>query len=275
MKQAKRVVHLKQSGELLTDKAGERWTPSGLEKSAQRIIDVQKNAERLGIAGLMVITGGGNVPDGFGRGANTRKIFGPGSMVARYADVIGRRSTTDNAIMLTAMLVDLGAPCLLVAAPNAGFEDVELGPVPTYTPEVVQAAYQGGKIVLIAGGIGLGGRTTDAAVVQYALWQAESDSKLQSVALKATKFNGVYDADPAAHPDARRYAQLSAGFMLQDYDRFSAVDRICLETLQGAGKDNIDVRLQVYAAEHSVVDALEDETLGTIITSRGIQPEFA
>src|SRR5690242_2678588 len=115
MSQAKRVVHLKQSGELLTDKPGERWTPTGLQRSAERIIEVQKNADRLGVAGLMVISGGGNVPDGFGRGANTRKIFSADSMVARYADVIGRRSTTDNAIMLAAILIDMGAPCLLVA----------------------------------------------------------------------------------------------------------------------------------------------------------------
>jgi uridylate kinase len=223
----------------------------------------------------MVISGGGNVPDGFGRGANTRKIFSADSMVARYADVIGRRSTTDNAIMLAAILIDMGAPCLLVAAPNAAFEDVELGPIPIYTPEVVAKAYHDGKVVLIAGGIGLGGRTTDAAVVSYALWQAKADPNVQSIALKATKFNGVFDDDPAAHPGARRYTGLSADFMLKDYDRFGAVDRICLETLKEAGDEDIDVRLQVYAAEHSVVQALEDEHLGTTIFSKQCAPAFA
>lgn len=270
-----RVVHLKQSGELLTDRPGERWTLNGLKRSAERIIDVQKNAARLGVAGLMVVSGGGNVPDGFGRGANTRKVFGADSMIAQYADIIGRRSTTDNAIMLTAMLKDLGAPCILVAAPHADFQDVELGEVPLYTPELVKRAYHEGKIVLIAGGVGLGGMTTDSAVVHYALWEAEADPAVQSIALKATKFNGVYDADPATSPDARRYAALSADYMLNDYERFGVVDRVCLEKLREAGHEGVAVELQIYSAEHSVVEALENERLGTMVFSQNVEPKFA
>jgi uridylate kinase len=196
-------------------------------------------------------------------------------MVIKYADAIGRRSTTDNAIMLTATLMDLGAPCMLVAAPNAGFEDVELGPIPVYTPELVGRAYKEGKIVLIAGGVGLGGRTTDTAVVTYALWQAEADGSVQSIAMKATKYHGVYDADPAKFPHARRYARLSADYMLKDYERFGAVDRMCLEVLHEAGKEHADVRLQVYDAKYSIVEALEDEHLGTTVLAQKVEPEFA
>ena len=275
MAQKPRIVHLKQSGELLTDQPGERWTLGGLKRSAERIVEVQQNAERLGVAGLMVISGGGNVPDGFGRGSNTRKVFGSDSVIAQYADVIGRRSTADNAIMLTAMLKDLHVPCVLVAAPNAGFQDVELGPIPVYSSEVVARAYAEGKVVLIAGGVGLGGMTTDAAVMKYALWQAQADPNIESVALKATKYNGVFDTDPAKNPTARQYAELSADLMLSDYERFSAVDKVCLETLSEAGKAGIDVRLRVYAAEHSVVEALEDEHLGTTIFSHAVTPAFA
>ena len=99
-----RIVHLKQSGELLTDVAGERWTPSALRKAAGRIAEVRSHASSLGVRGLLVVSGGGNVPDGSGRGANMREQFGEQSAVARYADVIGRRSTTDNTIMLAAAL---------------------------------------------------------------------------------------------------------------------------------------------------------------------------
>ena len=267
MSQAKRIVHLKQSGELLTDQPGERWTPTALRTAGERIAEVQKNAEELGVAGLMVVSGGGNVPDGFGRGAALREKFGDDSPIARYADVIGRRSTIDNAIMLSASLSDLSVPHLLLAAPGLEFSDTDLGLVAEYTPELVQTAYNEGKVVLIAGGSGKSNQTTDTAVVEYAMWQAKAQSGVPSIALKMTKYNGVFDNDPATHADAKQYAALSAAFMLSDYERFRAVDRQCLEILKQAGDDKLDVRLQVYAADYSIAQALEDEKLGTIISS--------
>ena len=89
-----------------------------------------------------------------------------------------------------------------------------------YDPELVQEAYKAGKIVLMAGGSGKGGQTTDAAVVEYALWQAAAYPAIQSIALKATKFNGVYDSDPAANSVAKRYTDIAATMMLADYERF-------------------------------------------------------
>lgn len=267
MSLGKRIVHLKQSGELLTDQPGERWTLTALDKVAERIAEVQQNAGRLNVAGLMVVSGGGNVPDGFGRGKNMRERFGADSTLARYSDVIGRRSTIDNSIMLTAALIDHNIPHVLIAAPNSGFDDPTLGTIPAYDAELIQEAYSAGKVVIMAGGIGKDGRTTDAGIVELALLQAKAHPEVASVALKSTKYNGVFEDDPAKHPDARRYAALSAAFMLADYTRFSAVDRTCLEVLKQAGDEKIDIQLQVYAATYSVVEALEDTMLGSIIHS--------
>jgi len=275
MSQRKRIVHLKQSGELLTDAPGERWTPAALRKAGQRIAEVQQKAEALDVAGLLIVSGGGNVPDGFGRGAAMRETFGANSPMARYADVIGRRSTIDNAIMLSASLLDLGVPYLLLAAPNTEFNDIELGWIAPYSVELVQSAYRDGKVVLMAGGSGMSHQTTDTAVVEFAMWQAQANPDRPSMALKMTKYNGVFDNNPATHPDAKRYVRLSADFMLAEYERFSAVDRQCLEVLKGAGDSNIDVRLQVYAAEYTISQALQDETLGTTISSLAGEPVFA
>lgn len=275
MSNPKRIVHLKQSGELLTDKPGERWTVSALRRAAERLAEVQQNADRLGVAGLMVVSGGGNAPDGFGRGANMREQFGENSAIARYSDVIGRRSTIDNSIMLTAALIDAGVPHVLMAAPNSGFDDPTLGRVTAYDSDKIQEAYRAGKIVVMAGGIGKDGRTTDAGVVELTLLQAKAHPEIPSLALKSTKFNGVFDSDPAKHADARQYAQLSAKFMLADYDRFSAVDRRCLEIMAEAGENNLDVELQVYAAEYTIAQALENEKLGTTIFSRAVESVFA
>jgi uridylate kinase len=272
---AKRIVHLKQSGELLTDIPGERWTAAALKKAAARIAEVQQHAERLNVAGLMIVSGGGNVPDGFGRGAVMREKFGAASAVARYADVIGRRSTIDNTIVLAAALIDAGVPHILFAAPKSEFSDVDLGKVKEYDMELVQAAYREGKVVLMAGGTGVSNQTTDTGVVELAMWQAEAYPEIPSLALKATKFNGVFDNNPVTNPEAKQYAQLSAACMLADYDRFSAVDRRCLELLQQAGKTDIDVRLQVYSADFTVAQALENEKLGTQILSRNVESVFA
>lgn len=270
-----RVVHLKQSGELLTDVKGERWTATALKKAAARIGEVQARAKVLGVHGLLVVSGGGNVPDGFGRGANIRAQFGEDSTVAKYADVIGRRSTVDNTIMLAAALADAGVPHVIFAAPNLAFEDTRLGKVKEYDVELVQAAFREGKVVLMAGGSGKDNQTTDAAVIEYALWQAKAHPELESVALKSTKFNGVYDNDPAKSSNAKRYAEISASTMLADYERFKAVDQKCLEILQAAGKENVAVELQVYDATFSVVEALKDDKLGTIVHSKDTEATFA
>lgn len=271
----RRVVHLKQSGELLTDVKGERWTLPALKKAAARIGEVQAQAKELNVFGLLVVSGGGNAPDGFGRGANMRAEFGEDSVIAKYGDVIGRRSTVDNTIMLAAALKEAGVPHVIFAAPNSLFEDIELGEIKAYDVEAVQAAFHEGKVVLMAGGSGKGGQTTDAAVVEYALWQAEAHPEFESVALKSTKFNGVYDADPAKNPNAKHYAEISAATMLADYERFSAVDHKCLELLDEAGAQNVDVHLQVYDANFSVVEALKDPTLGTVVHSKNLDAKFA
>lgn len=253
-----------------------RWTPNALRKAAERIAEVQQRAGELGVAGLMVVSGGGNALDDFGRGANVKRLFGFDSAVARYAvDVVGRDSTKDNTVMLKAALDDLGVPHRLMAAPNSAFDDIDLGHVLAYTPELAQEAYHHGEVVLMAYGSGKSGQTTDAAVVEYAMWQAQAYPNISSIALKATKFNGVFDSDPAANNGARQYAQISAGYMLKDYERFSAVDRRCLEIINEAGGAGVDVGLQVYATEHSIVEALQDEHLGTLILSREVEPTYA
>ena len=52
--------------------------------------------------------------------------------------------------------------------------------------------------------------TTDTAA---ALRAVEINAE---ILLKATKVDGVYDKDPMAHPDARRYAQLEYADLLRD-----------------------------------------------------------
>ena len=67
-----------------------------------------------------------------------------------------------------------------------------------------------GRVVIFVAGTGNPYFTTDTAA---ALRAVEIDAE---VLLKATKVDGVYDADPMTHPDARRYAQLEYADLLRD-----------------------------------------------------------
>ncbi len=60
-----------------------------------------------------------------------------------------------------------------------------------------------GRVVIFAAGTGNPYFTTDTAA---ALRAVEIDAE---VILKATRVDGVYDADPLLHPEARRYERLT------------------------------------------------------------------
>ena len=67
-----------------------------------------------------------------------------------------------------------------------------------------------GRIVIFAAGTGNPFFTTDTAAALRAI-EIGAD-----LLLKATKVNGVYDADPMKNPDAKRYATLSFDKVLAD-----------------------------------------------------------
>ncbi len=270
-----KIVHLKQSGELLgTSQA--RWDQPAVREAALRIKEVQRRAAELGVIGLMIVSGGGNALDGSGRGASLKQSFDADSTVAKYADLLGRRATADNTLVLSAELTDLDVPNIVIAAKGTVFSDPILGgTVPEYSIELVNKVYADGQVVLVAGGNGKDGQTTDAAVLEYAIEQAAFDPDVRSETYKVTTFDGVFTDDPKKHPEAQRYTMLSAGFMLEDYSRFSAVDEQCLRIMHKAGESNLDMHLRVYSADHSIVDALQNEQLGTTIFSANVEPTLA
>ena len=67
-----------------------------------------------------------------------------------------------------------------------------------------------GRVVVFAAGTGNPFFTTDSAA---SLRATEIDAELM---LKATKVDGVYDADPMKNPDANMYKQLSYDQVLRD-----------------------------------------------------------
>lgn len=145
---------------------------------------------------VMIMIGGGN----FVRGA---QIAGHG--IKRVtADQMGMLATLINALALTDIFESEGVKTRCLSSIYA--EQV----AEPFVYRLATKHLEKGRVVIAAGGVGRPYMTTDTAAVSLAL---ELDCE---VVLKATKFDGVYDKDPAKHYDAKRFEILSFQQAVED-----------------------------------------------------------
>jgi uridylate kinase len=114
-----------------------------------------------------------------------------------------------------------------------------------------------GRIVLLAAGTGNPYFTTDTAA---ALRAVEIDAE---VLLKATKVDGVYDADPMKEPGATRYETLSYHDLLKDQLKVldAAAVSLCMEN---------DLPIVVFDlnAPDNITKVARGDRVGTLISAR-------
>lgn len=177
---ARRRVLLKLSGESLAGAGEKGYSAASVNAIAGEIIA----AVRAG-AEVAVVVGGGNVF----RGAELR-----GTSVGRdSADRMGMLATLMNGLALREALRAQGQDAEILT----GLRAPEVAA--TFTRERAVAALARGAVLVLAGGTGHPYFTTDTAAALRAL-------EIGAVAiLKATKVDGVYTADPAKDPSAKRY----------------------------------------------------------------------
>ena len=202
MPRYRRVV-VKLSGEALAGAAGTGADPASLARVADEVLSVHE----LGVQ-VAVVVGGGN----YFRG---RMADGWGISRAE-ADNIGMLGTVMNALMLR------GA---LTARTEADIRVMTAVPIHSVAEPFIRLRavhhLERGMIVVLAGGIGQPYVTTDYPAVQRAL---ELDADALLVAKHGV--DGVYDADPRHHPDAKRYTSLTydealaAGVRIMDTSAF-------------------------------------------------------
>ena len=202
MARYRRVV-VKLSGEALAGAAGTGADPASLARVADEVLSVHE----LGVE-VAVVVGGGN----YFRG---RMADGWGISRAE-ADNIGMLGTVMNALMLR------GA---LTARTDADIRVMTAVPIHSVAEPFIRLRavhhLERGMIVVLAGGIGQPYVTTDYPAVQRAL---ELDADALLVAKHGV--DGVYDADPKYHPDAKRYTSLTydealaAGVRIMDTSAF-------------------------------------------------------
>src|SRR5436853_6322809 len=179
----KRVL-LKLSGEaLMGDDA------YGIERETiDRIVAEIAEVVRLGVQ-IAVVIGGGNIFRGVAPGA--------AGMDRATADYIGMLATLMNALALQDALRRAGVESRVQAALRI---DQVAEP---YIRGRALRHLEERKVVIFAAGTGNPFFTTDTAA---ALRGREMNV---DVVLKATKVDGVYTADPAKEPSARRYAEVT------------------------------------------------------------------
>lgn len=178
-----RRVMLKLSGEALEGDKGFGIDPEVLRTVAREVAD----ASRAGVE-VAIVVGGGN----FFRGVNRWT-----GMDQATADTVGMLATVMNGVCLQSALESEGVQVRLQTA-------IEMKEVAEpYIRRRAVRHLERGRVVVFGAGTGNPFFTTDTAA---ALRAAEIGA---DVYLKATQVDGIYDADPNKHADARRYTHLS------------------------------------------------------------------
>jgi uridylate kinase len=178
-----RRVVLKLSGEAFADD-GNSISPTVVQSMARQLADVADLGVELG-----VVVGGGNIF----RGASPQAH----GMDRSSADHMGMLATVINALALQDACEKAGLSTRTMTAVSMQ----ELAE--PYIRRRAVRHLEKGRLVIFAAGLGAPYFTTDTAAAQRAL---EIDAE---AILKATKVDGVYDADPMTDAKAKRFDTLT------------------------------------------------------------------
>jgi len=178
-----RRILLKLSGEALVGDQEYGISPAVLRKVAMEVKEVAELGVEVGI-----VIGGGNIYRGVAASAE--------GMDRAAADQMGMLATVINSLALQDALERLGVFTRVMSA-------IEMNQIAEpYIRRRAVRHLEKGRVVIFAGGTGNPFFTTDTAAALRAM-----EVKAQ-VILKATRVDGVYDADPLLNKKARRFKDL-------------------------------------------------------------------
>lgn len=177
-------VLLKLSGEALAGDQGYGIDPRVVDDLAEEIAEIVHDGVQLA-----VVVGGGNIFRGLAGSAE--------GMDRSQADYIGMLATVMNALALQDAFERHGIFSRVQSAIN--MQEVS----EPYIRRRAIRHLEKGRVVILAAGTGNPYFTTDTTA---ALRACELDV---DCVMKATKVDGVYDADPMKNPDAHRFDHIS------------------------------------------------------------------
>jgi uridylate kinase len=187
---AYRRVLLKISGEALMGPQQYGLHPPTVARLAEQV----KAVHDLNVEICLVI-GGGNIFRGLQGSAQ--------GMERTTADYMGMLATVMNALAMQSAIESRGVPTRVISA-------IPMDQVcEPYIRRRAVRHLEKGRVVIFAAGTGNPYFTTDTAATLRA-----SEMSCE-VIFKGTQVDGVYDRDPKADPDARRYDRVSYDLVLQ------------------------------------------------------------
>ena len=231
----KRVL-LKLSGEVLMGDQQFGIDPAFVMELAREV----KAAKETGLEICLVI-GGGNIFRGMAGAAQ--------GMDRAQADYMGMLASIINAMALQDALEKVGIQTRVQTA-----LDIPQVAEPYIRRRAIRHLEKG-RVVVFGGGTGNPFFTTDSAA---ALRAAEVGAE---VILKATQVDGVYDADPVKHEEAKRFDQLGFEEAMQRNLQFmdQAAIALCREN---------DLPIVVFdmGVEGNIEKVARGESVGTIVS---------
>ncbi len=232
-------ILLKLSGEALLGSRTYGVDPEFCAFIARQVEVVHASGVEVGI-----VVGGGNIFRGMAAAAR--------GMDRATGDYIGMLATVMNGLALQDAIERAGMPVRVMSA-IAMNEIAE-----PYIRRRAVRHLEKGRVVVFVAGTGNPYFTTDTAA---ALRAVEIGA---SVLLKATKVDGVYDADPMTDSSARRYERLEYADLLRDQLRVmdAAAVSLCMEN---------DLPIIVFDLNQpdNIARVARGEPVGTLITAPG------
>jgi uridylate kinase len=231
-----RRVVLKLSGEAFADPGiGYGIDPLTVVRVAEEIAEA--HSDDIQIA---VVVGGGNIFRGVSQAA---KGMDPAS-----ADYMGMLATVINALALRDALEKAGVPTRVQSAITMQ----ELAE--PYIRLRAIRHLEKGRVVIFAAGTGNPFFTTDTTAALRAV-ELGADALL-----KASKVDGIYDADPATHPDAKRLDELSYMDFISDELRVMDTTAVTMSKEHG-----VPIVVFDMTTPGNIVKAVSGEKIGTVI----------
>ena len=236
-KQAHRRILVKLSGEALMGDAEFGIDPVFLKRLAGEV-----RAMREYGAEIALVIGGGNLF----RGAGLARA----GMDRVTADHMGMLATVMNSLALQDALESVGVFVRVQSAIriNQVCED--------YIRRRAVRHLEKGRVVIFAAGTGNPFFTTDSAASLRAI-EIEAD-----LLVKATKVDGVYDADPVTNPAARRYDHLTYDQVLDQ--RLGVMDQTAIVLCRD---HRLPLRVMNLGEPGALVRIARGEDVGTLVTN--------
>jgi uridylate kinase len=231
-----RRVLLTLSGEALMGARQYGVDPEVVRAIARQVAECR----RLGIE-VAIVVGGGNIFRGLSAAAS--------GMDRATGDYMGMLATVMNGLAIQDALEQMDCPTRVMSA--IGMNEI----CEPYIRRRAVRHLEKGRVVVMVAGTGNPYFTTDTAATLRAVEVSAE------VILKATRVDGVYDADPEKEPNAQRYARIGYTDLLAS--RLGALDA----TAVSLAMDN-EMPIVVFdmTLAGNIVRAVSGEPIGTLIS---------